>query len=180
MVASLFLYSWVSYHLRQNRTWSDHVARRSGQSWNCKLPFSTTTPIRVVFDCSCRQSSNSPCLNDCLLIGLLCDNDLGAILLHFRSYYFGISTDIKKAFLHARLHPNDQDFTWFFSGYLIKQIHLAYSVCIASKSCHLDPLCLMQCYNITSGTKAHVCHLICVPICMLTTLSLAVKKIKMW
>ena len=30
---------------------------------------SSMTPIRIVFDCSCRQGSNHPCLNDCLTIG---------------------------------------------------------------------------------------------------------------
>ena len=30
---------------------------------------SPTTPICIVFDCSCRQSSGYPSLNDCLLIG---------------------------------------------------------------------------------------------------------------
>ena len=29
---------------------------------------SATTPIRVVFDCSYRSSSNSPRLNDCLVV----------------------------------------------------------------------------------------------------------------
>ena len=33
---------------------------------------SPTTPIRVVFDCSYRQSFGYPCLNDCLLIGSPC------------------------------------------------------------------------------------------------------------
>ena len=75
---------------------------------------STTTPIRIVFDCSCRQTSKHPSLNDCLMIGLPCLNDLCAILLRFRSHRFGISTDIEKAFLHIQLHPDDRDFTRFY------------------------------------------------------------------
>ena len=30
---------------------------------------SSTTPIRIVYDCSCKQSNNSPSLNDCLMVG---------------------------------------------------------------------------------------------------------------
>ena len=45
---------------------------------------SLTTPIRIVFDCNCRQASHHPCFNDCLLIGSPCSNDLCAILVHFR------------------------------------------------------------------------------------------------
>ena len=74
---------------------------------------STTTPIRIVFDCSCRQGSNYPSLNDCLMTGFPCSNDLCAILVRFRLRQFGISTDIEKAFLHVRLHPEDRDFTRF-------------------------------------------------------------------
>ena len=75
---------------------------------------SPTTPIRVVFDCSCRQSSGYPYLNDCLLIGSPCITDLCAILVRFRYHQYGISTDIEKAFLHVRLHPDDRDYTRFF------------------------------------------------------------------
>ena len=40
-------------------------------------------------------------------------NDLCSILIRFRVLKFGLTTDIKKAFLHVQLHKDDQDFTWF-------------------------------------------------------------------
>jgi len=75
---------------------------------------STTTPIRIVFDCSCHQSLKYPSLNDCLTIGSPCDSDLCALLVCFRSHCFGLSMDIEKAFLHVRLHPDDRYYTHFF------------------------------------------------------------------
>ena len=75
---------------------------------------SPTTPIWIVFYCSCWQSSGYPCLNDCLLIGSPCVSNICSILIRFRSHRFGVSTDIEKAFLHVRLHPDDRDYTRFF------------------------------------------------------------------
>ena len=69
-----------------------------------------TTPIPIVFDYSCHQSSNSLCLNDCLLISSPCNGGLICLKLHC----FGISTNIEKVFLHARLHPDDRNYTLFF------------------------------------------------------------------
>ena len=74
---------------------------------------SPTTPIRIVYDCSCHQSSASPSLNDCLQIGAPFLQDLCSIIVRFRLHRFAISTDIEKAFLHVHLHEDDRDFTRF-------------------------------------------------------------------
>ena len=74
---------------------------------------SKTTPIRIVYDCSCRLSDNHPSLNDCLEVGPSLVNDLCSILLRFRVHKIALSTDIEKAFLHVKLDASDQDFTRF-------------------------------------------------------------------
>ena len=74
---------------------------------------SATTPIRIVYDCSCRQSQNQPSLNDCLMVGPTFLNDMCGILLRFRSHRYGLSTDIEKAFLHVTLNEADRDYTRF-------------------------------------------------------------------
>ena len=74
---------------------------------------SDTTPVRIVYDCSCRQSSEHPSLNDCLLTGPPFLVDLCAIILRFRKHQYGLSTDIEKAFLHITFNENDRNFTRF-------------------------------------------------------------------
>lgn len=77
-----------------------------------KINFAATT-IRVVYDCSCRQSRWVPSLNDCLLQGLDFLNNLCSVLLRFCTHTFAMTTDIEKAFLHVPLHEKDRDFTCF-------------------------------------------------------------------
>ena len=74
---------------------------------------SSTTPVRIVYDCSCKQSADSPSLNDCLNPGPPFLNDLCAILLCFRQHNIAFSSDIEKAFLHVHLDKADRDFTRF-------------------------------------------------------------------
>jgi hypothetical protein len=45
---------------------------------------STTTPIRIVYDCSCRESERSASLNDCLESTPQELNDLTTLQLRFR------------------------------------------------------------------------------------------------
>ena len=74
---------------------------------------SSTTPIRIVYDCSCRQTHNSPSLNDCLMGTPPILNDITKILVRFRMNPVVMVTDIEKAFLHIGLHENDRDMTRF-------------------------------------------------------------------
>ena len=59
---------------------------------------SSTTPIRIVYDCSCQMSENYPSLNDCLEVGPPLINDLCSILIYFYVHKYGVVTDIEKAF----------------------------------------------------------------------------------
>ena len=74
---------------------------------------SPTTPVRIVYDCSCHQSSTSPSLNDCLTVGPRFKNDMCAILIQFRIHNFAFSTDLEKAFLHIQLDEEDHYFISF-------------------------------------------------------------------
>ena len=74
---------------------------------------SSTTPIRIVYDCSCCESVDQPSLNDCLLTGPPFLINLVSIILRFCLNKYSVSTDIEKAFLHITLYPKDHDFTRF-------------------------------------------------------------------
>ena len=74
---------------------------------------SSTTPIRIVYDCSCKQTTSSPSLNDCPHAEPPSLNDLCAILLRFRLHHFAFSADIKKTFLHVHLDESNRDYTRF-------------------------------------------------------------------
>ncbi|VDI39959.1 Hypothetical predicted protein [Mytilus galloprovincialis] len=61
---------------------------------------STTTPIRIVYNCSCKANSYSASLNDCLAEYPPMMNDLTTILTRFRMRKYAVTADIEKAFLH--------------------------------------------------------------------------------
>ncbi|XP_002735894.1 uncharacterized protein LOC100369374 [Saccoglossus kowalevskii] len=74
---------------------------------------SSTTPIRVVYNCSAKYR-DQPSLNECLETGPSINNDLVKMLLRFRTHNIGLSSDIEKTFLNVKLAKNDQEFTKFF------------------------------------------------------------------
>ncbi|XP_074651688.1 uncharacterized protein LOC141906304 [Tubulanus polymorphus] len=73
---------------------------------------SPTTPIRIVYDCSCHENSDSPSFNDCLEPDPALQNDISSILLRFRLFEYAAICDLEKAFLQISL-GNDKDFTRF-------------------------------------------------------------------
>ncbi|XP_063400011.1 uncharacterized protein LOC134684639 [Mytilus trossulus] len=75
---------------------------------------SSTTPIRIEFDCSCKPRPETPSLNDCLMDTPPDLNELTGILLRFRLNQFAVSTDIEKAFFNVGLEEKDRDVTRFF------------------------------------------------------------------
>ena len=81
---------------------------------HCVTKDSDTTPIRIVFDCSAKQDSSKPSLNDCLLTGPSMVNDIISLLLNFKLKNFACVADIEKAFLMVGINPCDRDYVRFF------------------------------------------------------------------
>ncbi|XP_045198804.1 uncharacterized protein LOC123553115 [Mercenaria mercenaria] len=74
---------------------------------------SATTPIRIVYDCSCQETSQKPSFNNCLDSTPPTLNDISHIMIRFRLGKYAVSTDIEKAFLNLRLDKEDRDMTRF-------------------------------------------------------------------
>jgi len=75
-------------------------------------PESKTTPVRPVFDASCR-SMRGPSLNDCLYKGPNLIELIPAVLHRFRERSIGIVADIRKAFLMIEVREEDRDYQRF-------------------------------------------------------------------
>ena len=80
-------------------------------------PESLTTPIRPVFDASCKIGNN-PSLNQCLEKGPNLLELIPSVLLRFREREVGVISDIRKAFQMISVDQNDrkyQRFLWWES-----------------------------------------------------------------
>ncbi len=78
-------------------------------------PDSKTTPVRPVFDASCK-SPGSPSLNDCQENGPNLIEHLQSVLLRFREHRFGLIADIKPAFLMISVRKKTVTLSAFFGG----------------------------------------------------------------
>jgi len=88
-------------------------------------PESLTTPIRPVFDASCK-TGRAPSLNDCLEKGPNLIDLIPSIIMRFRMGKYGVISDIRKAFLMIKVHTDDQDFMRFlwWSDYKKKELKI--------------------------------------------------------
>ena len=74
---------------------------------------STSTPVRAIFDASCKERGVS--LNDLLEAGPSLLPDLTAIFIRFRSWPVALCADARKAFYQVAVHKEDRDalrFLW--------------------------------------------------------------------
>ncbi|XP_021965751.1 uncharacterized protein LOC110860944 [Folsomia candida] len=88
-------------------------------------PNSKTTPVRPVFDASCKVNRN-PSLNECLEKGPNLLELIPAILLRFRENKIGVIADIRKAFLMIEVKEQERDFLRFlwWEGQDIKNLKI--------------------------------------------------------
>lgn len=70
-------------------------------------PESKTTPVRPVFDASCK-SGRHPSLNECLEKGPNLIELLPTTIIRFREHRIGVLADIRKAFQMIEVHGDDQ------------------------------------------------------------------------
>ena len=70
---------------------------------------STTTKLRVVFDCSAKTSTGVS-LNDTLMIGPTIQEDLFSILVRARRHQIMFSADCEKMYRQILIHPKDADY----------------------------------------------------------------------
>lgn len=81
-------------------------------------PSSSSTPLRVVFDASCKTDSGKS-LNDILYPGPKLQNDIFKILINFRIHPIAVIADLRQMYLQIRVNPDHRKFQrilWRFSS----------------------------------------------------------------
>ncbi|XP_061387499.1 uncharacterized protein LOC133322523, partial [Musca vetustissima] len=75
---------------------------------HCVLrPNSVSTKLHVVFDASCRTSSQLS-LNEIMMVGPTIQNNLLITLLRYRCHRYGLTADIVKMYRQILVHPEDR------------------------------------------------------------------------
>ncbi|CAC5409719.1 unnamed protein product [Mytilus coruscus] len=74
---------------------------------------SSTTPMGIVYGCSCKDGRGNQSLNECLESHPPVMNDITGILMRFRAKKYATTADLEKAFLQIQLDEKDRDATRF-------------------------------------------------------------------
>ncbi|XP_012244443.1 uncharacterized protein LOC105681148 [Bombus impatiens] len=107
----------TQYHefLREYETLG-HMSELTNDSRDgCYLPHhpvlksDSVTKVRVIFDASARSSAENS-LNELLMVGPTIQDDLGSLLLRFRTYKYVLAADIVKMYRQINMHPNDRPY----------------------------------------------------------------------
>ena len=85
---------------------------------------SSTTPVRIIYNCSCHGSANQPSLNDCLLTGPPFLIELVSIILRFRLNKYGFQQISRRRSFTLLLMPRIVILLDFY-GFLIHPIPTA-------------------------------------------------------
>ncbi|XP_055542522.1 uncharacterized protein LOC129728133 [Wyeomyia smithii] len=96
---------------------------------------STTTKVRVVFDASCKTSTNTS-LNEVLLVGPVIQEELRSIILRCRTKQIMLVADVEKMFRQIFIRPEDRPLQ-----------------CILWRSSPTDEVATYELNTVTYGTK---------------------------
>ncbi|XP_021960216.1 uncharacterized protein LOC110856083 [Folsomia candida] len=107
---------WVEEGFIEEVSTQDDVGKKIGVHYLPHHPVfkpqSLTTPVRPVFDASCKTGRN-PSLNDCLEKGPNLLELIPSLILRFREKKIGVMADIRKAFQMLEVDPVDRNYLRF-------------------------------------------------------------------
>jgi hypothetical protein len=90
-------------------------------------PHSQTTPVRPVFDASCK-TGRAPSLNQCMEKGPNLLELIPSILLRFREKNIGVTADIRKAFQMIEIEEREEISSCFCGGRTMQKKSFGFSV----------------------------------------------------
>ncbi|PFX23152.1 hypothetical protein AWC38_SpisGene12298 [Stylophora pistillata] len=94
---------------------SGSITTNQDGSYNAKFPWNDDSPILPTnYNKSSTPHLTTPAWMTAFFVDPPFQNNRCSILLRFRTFAYGLSTDIEKAFLHVGLDDSDRDFTRFF------------------------------------------------------------------
>ncbi|XP_046806059.1 uncharacterized protein LOC124419697 [Lucilia cuprina] len=122
---------------------------------HCVLkPESTTTKLRVVFDASCKTTTNVS-LNDILHTGPRLQEDLYKILLRFRKHRYVFSADIEKMYRQIWISEADRKYQLIFWRWNLEETIKTYALKTVTYGTASAPYLAVKCLQKIADFKEH-------------------------